>query len=75
MNNPGQPIPAEDLPHIFERFYRADKARTYQDGASGYGLGLAIAQSIAQDHSGTISCTSTEQDGTTFTVRFRERLH
>ena len=75
VNNPGQPIPAEDLPHIFERFYRADKARTYQDGASGYGLGLAIAQSIAQDHNGTISCTSTEEDGTTFTVRFRERLH
>ena len=74
VNNPGQPIPAEDLPHIFERFYRADKARTYQDGASGYGLGLAIAQSIAQDHNGTISCTSTEEDGTTFTVRFRERL-
>ena len=75
VNNPGQPIPVEDLPHIFERFYRADKARTYQDGASGYGLGLAIAQSIAQDHNGTISCTSTEEDGTTFTVRFRERLH
>ena len=75
VNNPGQPIPAEDLPHIFERFYRADKARTYQDGTSGYGLGLAIAQSIAQDHNGTISCTSTEKDGTTFTVRFRERLH
>ena len=75
VNNPGQPIPAEDLPHIFERFYRADKARTYQDGTSGYGLGLAIAQSIAQDHNGTISCTSTEEDGTTFTVRFRERLH
>ena len=75
VNNPGQPIPAEDLPHIFERFYRADKARTYQDGTSGYGLGLAIAQSIAQDHNGTISCTSTEEEGTTFTVRFRERLH
>ena len=55
VNNPGRPIPAEDLPHIFERFYRADKARTYQEGASGYGLGLAIAQSIAQDHKGSIS--------------------
>lgn len=74
VQNPGRPIPAEDLPHIFERFYRADKARTYQENASGYGLGLAIAKTIAEDHNGTISCTSNAEDGTTFTVRFRERI-
>jgi signal transduction histidine kinase len=74
VHNPGPPIPAEDLPHIFERFYRADKARTYQEGTTGYGLGLAIAKSIAEDHNGAISCTSTKEAGTTFTVRFRERI-
>jgi signal transduction histidine kinase len=74
VHNPGPAIPADDLPHIFERFYRADKARTHKENTSGYGLGLAIAKSIAEDHNGTIQCTSTDENGTTFTVRFRERL-
>ena len=74
VHNPGPAIPAEDLPHIFERFYRADKARTHTENTSGYGLGLAIARSIAENHNGTIQCTSTEENGTTFTVRFRERI-
>lgn len=73
VRNSGEPIAPEDLPHLFDRFYRADKART-QAGADaaapeGYGLGLAIAQDIAQAHKGTLAVTSTATAGTTFTLR------
>lgn len=71
INNTGTPIPAEDLPHIFERFYRSDKARTQQSGEGGYGLGLAIAQTIVKNHKGKITVSSNAEDGTTFTVTFR----
>lgn len=66
VRNTGSTISEEDLPHIFDRFYRTDKART--SGAGGFGLGLAIAREIARSHGGDISCTSTDVDGTTFTV-------
>lgn len=66
VSNNGPVIPKDDLPHIFTRFYRADKARTSSKG--GYGLGLAIGQEIAEEHNGNIMATSTQQDGTTFTV-------
>lgn len=59
-------IPAENLPHIFDRFYRVDKARTRAQGGSG--LGLSIAQWIAQAHGGAIRVSSTVGEGTTFTV-------
>ena len=59
-------IPAENLPHIFDRFYRVDKARTRAQGGSG--LGLSIAQWIAQAHGGAIRVTSTVGEGSTFTV-------
>ncbi|MBQ3328720.1 MAG: sensor histidine kinase, partial [Eggerthellaceae bacterium] len=62
----GTPIAADDLPHIFDRFYRSDKART--SGTGGFGLGLAIARETARAHEGDITCTSTEADGTTFLV-------
>lgn len=65
VHNTGRPISPEDLPHIFERFYRADKARTIGDG---YGLGLSIARSIVEQLGGNISVTSSESEGTTFTV-------
>ena len=65
--NEGDPIPAEDLPHIFDRFYRVDKART-NDGDS-HGLGLAIAYGIAQEHGGKLEASSTAENGTTFTAR------
>lgn len=66
--NTGTPIPPEDLPHVFERFYRSDKART---SGSGYGLGLAICKNLAELHKAQISVTSDETNGTVFTVRFK----
>lgn len=55
VQNGGTPIPAEKLPHIFERFYRVDEARS---GSEGFGLGLAIAKDIAGAHRGAITCRS-----------------
>ena len=66
VRNTGPAIPPEHLEHLFERFYRSDSARTREAG--GYGLGLAIAKAIVQSHRGQISVTSTEADGTVFTV-------
>jgi signal transduction histidine kinase len=59
-------IPDEAQPHIFDRFYRVDKARNRMDGGSG--LGLSIARSIAVAHGGNISVQSTLGRGSTFTV-------
>ncbi len=67
--NSGTPIPAEKIPHLFDRFYRADEARTREKG--GYGLGLSIAQNMVQLHHGTIGVDySDAQRGTCFSVRF-----
>lgn len=60
----GVGIAEQDLPHIFKRFYRADKARS----GGGTGLGLAIARWIAEEHGGTIQVQSRENEGSTFTV-------
>jgi two-component system, OmpR family, sensor histidine kinase BaeS len=62
----GSGIPPEDLPHVFDRFYRVDKSRQ-QNGESG--LGLAIARSIVEAHHGTIRAESRPGQGSTFTVR------
>jgi signal transduction histidine kinase len=65
-NGPG--IPAEDLPHIFERFYRAEKSRTRSREGKGFGLGLSIAYWIVRNHGGQIDVSSREKEGTTFCV-------
>ena len=60
-------IKASDLPHVFERFYRADVARSKQQ-ISGYGLGLAIAKNIAEMQSGSLTAKSKPGKGSTFTL-------
>jgi signal transduction histidine kinase len=62
-------IGPEDLPHIFERFYRANESRT----GEGHGLGLALARSIADAHRATIDVTSEPGRGSVFQVRFDSR--
>jgi signal transduction histidine kinase len=66
VQDTGAGIPSQDLPHVFDRFYRGDSARSNDDGESG--LGLAIAKSIVEAHGGTISVDSTLGAGTTFTI-------
>jgi heavy metal sensor kinase len=64
----GEGIAAQHLPHVFERFYRADDARTRDHG--GFGLGLAITQAIVHAHGGQIAVTSVPTEGTSFVVTF-----
>jgi len=62
----GQGIAPEELPRVFERFYRADQSRT---GAGNAGLGLSICKAIVEAHGGAIEVASEKNAGTTFTVR------
>lgn len=68
LRDSGVGISEEDLPNIFERFYRADKARS---GTVGFGLGLSLAKCIATSHDATIEVDSSPGHGSTFRVRFR----
>jgi signal transduction histidine kinase len=77
VSDNGAGIAAEHIPHLFDRFYRVDKARTREPGTdgdgnspSGSGLGLSIVQWIAQVHNGKVLVDSQPGTGTTFEVRF-----
>jgi signal transduction histidine kinase len=67
VSDTGQGVPKEELPHIFERFYRVDRARRRSAGG-GAGLGLSIAYWITRMHNGRIEVASDEGRGTTFSV-------
>ncbi|KAB2898943.1 MAG: two-component sensor histidine kinase, partial [Burkholderiaceae bacterium] len=71
VENTGPEIPADFLPRVFDRFARADKARSHGD-ADGAGLGLAITRAIAVAHGGQISAESAG-GRTRFTLRFPGR--
>ncbi len=73
VRDTGIGIAPEDLPHVFDRFYRSDKARARETGGSG--LGLAIARWIADVHGATIAATSEPGRGTMFRVEFRRLTH
>ena len=66
VSDTGMGIPPEELPHIFDRFYRVDRARTRRQG--GTGLGLSLVRSIAEAHGGRVEVDSRVNVGTTFTI-------
>ena len=68
VRNPGSRIPEEDLPHVFDRFYRGDKSRTNSQGS--FGLGRAITKEMTQRLGATVTAASSETEGTTFRVTF-----
>jgi two-component system sensor histidine kinase ResE len=67
VRDTGPGIAGEDLPFIFDRFYRAEKSRT-RSNSPGFGLGLSIAKWIVENHGGTINVESKEGKGTTFAI-------
>ena len=73
VSDTGTGISPEEIPHIFERFYRADKARQIDTG--GMGLGLAITRQIVHAHGGTITVESSPGAGTIFTIRLPSATH
>ena len=68
IHDTGKGIASEDLPHVFERFYRGEKSRTRSRDGKGFGLGLSIAYWIVRSHGGNIEVDSQEGQGTTFSV-------
>ena len=68
VQNFGTQIPQEDLPHVFDRFYRSDKSR--QNDSNSFGLGLAITRQMIQRLGGDISAASSPEEGTIFRVTF-----
>lgn len=76
IQDTGMGIPSESMPHLFDRFYRVDPARTanHSDISSGSGLGLAIVKSIVNSHQGELSIDSQVNLGTTVTVIFKSHV-
>ncbi|GGM22623.1 sensor histidine kinase ResE [Paraliobacillus quinghaiensis] len=70
----GSGIEEDDLPFVFERFYKADKSRKRQAGKKGTGLGLAIAKNIVEAHKGFITVQSKKNEGTSFTFRIPKNI-
>jgi heavy metal sensor kinase len=68
VSDSGVGISSQDLPHVFERFYRGDKGRDREGHARGTGLGLAITKAIVEEHGGRIEVASEPGRGTTFTI-------
>lgn len=66
VQNFGSTIPEEDLPHVFDRFYRSDKSRKSESGS--FGLGLAITKEMIEKLGGEIAVSSSAEDGTVFQV-------
>ncbi|MEO6061286.1 MAG: ATP-binding protein, partial [Thermoflexales bacterium] len=73
VSDTGEGISAQDLPRVFDRFYRGEQSRKRSDLGGGTGLGLAISRALVEAHHGTISITSTLGKGTT--VRFSLPQH
>jgi signal transduction histidine kinase len=70
VSDTGIGIPEDQIPHVFERFYRAEEARSTE----GLGLGLSIARQIAEDHGGSIEARSKPREGSTFIIRIPRRI-
>jgi signal transduction histidine kinase len=69
IHDVGIGIKPREIPHIFDRFYRADTARSTSGNKNGYGLGLSIAKKIVDTHHGSITVKSTQVKGTTFIIK------
>jgi signal transduction histidine kinase len=72
VRDTGEGIPPEELPFIFDRFWRGEKSRT-RDGHATSGLGLAITQQLVQAHGGKIEAQSTLGEGTIFVIELPEQ--
>jgi two-component system sensor histidine kinase BaeS len=72
VSDTGEGIPAGDVPYIFDRFWRGDRARTHTDGTGG-GLGLAIVKQLVVLHNGRIAVASQAGQGTTFTIELPQQ--
>jgi two-component system phosphate regulon sensor histidine kinase PhoR len=67
VRDQGIGVPAEDLPHLFQRFYRASNVSA--NNISGVGIGLYVVQEIVKMHGGNVTVASEEREGSTFTIR------